>query len=311
MKKKLSILLAVLVVFIFGSVTTTFAKTKTSTKQNKKVARVEAIYNRYDNTDSKIIYTGDWGSESNWKWYNNSIQYAKSENASVSFGFYGTSFKVISDCENDRPNNISISIDNSPNSTFSEYSSSENQNVSVYEKDGLTLGIHIVTITCSDDNWTIDAVDIDTSGYLVKLAAGISLNKTIDSLSLNGSNSTDTLVASVGTGTATIMATIKGTKLSATCVVTVTDDNPTPTPVGNRATLIINMVNGDRKEYDLSASELSAFLKWYDDRSKGTAIAYYTFTLPSTGPYLTKKDYIAFDKIDDYQVREYNSTTGN
>lgn len=112
-------------------------------------------------------------------------------------------------------------------------------------------------------------------------------------------------VTGVKAGSATITATTAdGSNLSANCAVTVTDTTSTS---GNRGTLTIDMNNGMIKQYDLSASELSNFLTWYDSKSKGTAISYYVFNIPTTGPYITKKDYISFDKIDDFEVQEYNS----
>lgn len=81
---------------------------------------------------------------------------------------------------------------------------------------------------------------------------------------------------------------------------------PDPAPTtGNRATLTINMVNGSTKQYDLSEDELNSFLSWYNGMTNPLSAQCYTFNNPITGPYLNNKDYIPFNKIDDFKVQEY------
>lgn len=79
----------------------------------------------------------------------------------------------------------------------------------------------------------------------------------------------------------------------------------TVTP-GDGATLDITMVTGEIKEYSLTADELGAFLTWYDSRSGGAAKAYYIFNHKNNvSPYKTIKEYISYDKISSFEVKEY------
>lgn len=76
---------------------------------------------------------------------------------------------------------------------------------------------------------------------------------------------------------------------------------------GNKAILEIAMVNGTEKEYDLTVAELQSFLTWYDGRSDGTGKAYYTFIKKvNIKPFISRKEYIAFDKILSFEVKDYN-----
>lgn len=88
---------------------------------------------------------------------------------------------------------------------------------------------------------------------------------------------------------------------------TLTDEPTPPGHIGNIATLILTMTNGDDKVYSLSLIELDSFLTWYDSKSDGTGRAYYVFTKSeSISPYVSVKDYISFDKISSFEVKEYN-----
>lgn len=76
---------------------------------------------------------------------------------------------------------------------------------------------------------------------------------------------------------------------------------------GNKAILEITLTSGQIKEYDLTAEELSKFLKWYDDRSNGIGKLYFSINNKSNiKPYLSRKEYIQFDKIYSFEVKDYN-----
>jgi hypothetical protein len=77
-------------------------------------------------------------------------------------------------------------------------------------------------------------------------------------------------------------------------------------PAGADATICITMVTGEIKEYHLEADIKQDFLTWYDDRSNGSGKAYYTFTKDTTGGFLSRKEYLSFDKISSFEVMEYN-----
>ncbi|WP_127580789.1 Kelch repeat-containing protein [Paenibacillus koleovorans] len=77
-------------------------------------------------------------------------------------------------------------------------------------------------------------------------------------------------------------------------------------PVVNRALLVITLVSGLEKEYDLSMTEVNAFIDWYNNRAEGIGTEVYTinktFNLAS---FLSRKDYITFSKIETFEVSEY------
>ncbi len=81
----------------------------------------------------------------------------------------------------------------------------------------------------------------------------------------------------------------------------------TPTaPAINPGILEITMTNGQIKEYDMTGNELQDFLTWYETRSGGTGKAYFAFTKKNNiKPFLSRKEYIAYDKISSFEVKEY------
>lgn len=76
---------------------------------------------------------------------------------------------------------------------------------------------------------------------------------------------------------------------------------------GNSAILEITMTNGTIKEYSLTNTELEAFLTWYDNRSDGIGKSYYLIPKKSNvEPFLSRKEYLSFDKIYSFEVKDYN-----
>ncbi|CAM3633825.1 MULTISPECIES: hypothetical protein [Saccharibacillus] len=84
---------------------------------------------------------------------------------------------------------------------------------------------------------------------------------------------------------------------------------PEPEPAENRAILVIEMVNGLEKEYDLPINDINAFLNWYDSRSAGTGSSRFGIDkyLNNKGPFTSRKDYVIFDKILTFSVDEYST----
>jgi|GEM_PF-4622729 len=76
----------------------------------------------------------------------------------------------------------------------------------------------------------------------------------------------------------------------------------------NPGILEVTMTNGQIKEYDLTAIELKSFLTWYDNSSTGMDKAYYIFVKKNNiKPFLSRKEYIAYDKISSFEVKEYTN----
>jgi len=88
---------------------------------------------------------------------------------------------------------------------------------------------------------------------------------------------------------------------------------PSPQPeqsAAGRAILIITMINGMDKEYDLSMTEVNAFISWYDAKDVGSGPAKYAFTKTwNKGPFKARTEYVIFDKILTFEVNEYDGAT--
>ena len=86
---------------------------------------------------------------------------------------------------------------------------------------------------------------------------------------------------------------------------------PQEAPVAaGKALLVITMTNGLEKEYDLTMTEVNAFISWYDSKSSGNGQGYYTFNKTfHLGPFLSRVDYITYDKIQNFEVMQYQTTT--
>jgi hypothetical protein len=131
----------------------------------------EAGWRRYDDNDSRFIYTGNWVAYSNTPAYNGIAHYiTNTDNGTINFKFYGSKLRIISALYATYSDKISIIIDGN-----TEYFSVVGNTVLqalVYEKLNLSNSIHNVTITkinngsYKNDFW-FDAIDIDSTGYLV------------------------------------------------------------------------------------------------------------------------------------------------
>lgn len=82
------------------------------------------------------------------------------------------------------------------------------------------------------------------------------------------------------------------------------DSTPT-TPTGtNTALLKVTMLTGDIMEYEVTDDQLSSFTDWYGG---GAAISP-TFAISKAynlGPFLSRTDYLVYNKIVDFEVLEY------
>lgn len=77
-------------------------------------------------------------------------------------------------------------------------------------------------------------------------------------------------------------------------------------PQGANATIYITMVTGEIKEYHVNSDIKLDYLSWYDNRSNGSGKAYYTFTKATTGGFVSRNEYLSFDKISSFEIMEYN-----
>ncbi|MHA2856974.1 hypothetical protein ACXZ7E_23435 [Paenibacillus lautus] len=80
---------------------------------------------------------------------------------------------------------------------------------------------------------------------------------------------------------------------------------------GERALLRLILLNGIDREYDLSMTEVNAFINWYEERANGVGTAMYGINKYNNnkGPFVNRKDYVFYDKIITFEVNSYNSGT--
>ncbi|MED1915612.1 hypothetical protein P4V64_09870 [Bacillus thuringiensis] len=84
------------------------------------------------------------------------------------------------------------------------------------------------------------------------------------------------------------------------------EPEPEPTPTGNDALLVIKMISGLEKEFELTAAEIEDFINWYNNRADGNGKEIYMFEKDfNMGPFTARKDYVAFSKIQSFEVMEY------
>jgi hypothetical protein len=82
--------------------------------------------------------------------------------------------------------------------------------------------------------------------------------------------------------------------------------NPEKPISSNKALLVVTMSDEIQKEYDLSMDEINAFITWYNTRATGTGLPHYIFNKDfNLGPFQSRKDYLVFDKIQNFEVMEY------
>ncbi|MBD8840367.1 discoidin domain-containing protein [Paenibacillus sp. FSL K6-4396] len=135
-----------------------------------QIKEPEAGWRRYDDTHSGFKYTGSWYKVTGDKYFNGSVNVTTkaADNNYVSFSFYGTKIRIISDIAQDRHSDNTITVDSVTESFNTYKSGTAVLNAIVYEKTNLTLGFHTVTITVGHNrtNFIMDAIDINESGYL-------------------------------------------------------------------------------------------------------------------------------------------------
>lgn len=130
----------------------------------QQLATPETGWRRYDDTDSRFLYSSNLTHSSGGAWYNGTFHQAVGV-GSIDFKFHGTKLRIIS-AKGSRSNNIKITIDGI------DYSYSEAGTLTykalVFEQLNLSMGVHTVRIENQTTNaFALDAIDLDDMGYLV------------------------------------------------------------------------------------------------------------------------------------------------
>jgi hypothetical protein len=129
----------------------------------------ETGWRRYDDTDGRILYTGTLSKvTSSSGQYNSSYTQSNTNGSTISFKFYGTKIRILSNYYSDKSNSIDVYIDGVRIDNFSEYfNGSAVLQCLVYEKTGLALGNHTIKLVNNTTSYMmLDAIDIDDTGYL-------------------------------------------------------------------------------------------------------------------------------------------------
>ncbi|PJI09331.1 MULTISPECIES: Ig-like domain-containing protein [Clostridium] len=201
-----------------------------------------------------------------------------------------------------------------------KWTSSDKSIATVDENGKITAvkeGTATITATTQDGSNLSSSCTVTVAG-----ATTISLNKTSDLIDIGGNDtltatvnpanigvtwsSSDSSIATVdangnvkgiSAGTAVItVATADGKKVS--CTVTVKDQEP------SKSKLTLYMNDKTIREFYLTQDEIDAFIDWYNSKSAGdvTVQPYYVFNVSVPGKSSTKKSYVWFMKIENFEV---------
>lgn len=304
----------------------------------QQLTSAEEGWQRIDDSDSKIQYTGTWLNVLNSSLYNGSSRYnySSENNKSIKFKFIGSKIRLIQ-YRNGWCNNCSVKVDGIERGTIELLPGGNNYQTLTFELL-LEQGLHQVEIYGGSKNYfNLDAIDIDDNGYLIDPAQNVTVPTNLVATQNNSQIDLSWNAVTNATGYNIKRATTSGGPYTtiATNIATTTyadtsvENNVTyyyvvsaingeiESPNSNevsasviidntRALLSITMINGAIKEYDLSITEVTNFINWFDARENGTGKAYYTFTkIPSIQPYKTRLEYIIFDKINYFEVNSY------
>lgn len=276
MKKftKLSFLLVFVLSIFFGfSVSNTYAAAL-----GEQLNKPEDGWTRYPANSSFLNYISGWDHLTDEK---AKIAYSGAKTGGtgeLEFNFKGTGLRLLTAVNYSYSKKVAVSIDGnveyfSPhNETVRDY----NYNILMYEKNDLAMGIHQVKI------WTVEP-STNTLGNDYRLYSidvfGELTDEEPGSTEPTNPEEPDT-----------------------------PEEPSNPEPTGDRAILVITMVNGLEKEYDLSMSEVNSFIDWYDAKDAGSGLSKYAIDKHNNniGPFSSRTDYVIFNNILTFEVNAYN-----
>jgi len=257
----------------------------------------------------------------------------------ISFSFKGTKLRLLLATPSVTVSGNTITIDgvtsNIHNFTGPSYS------MLAFSKEGMDDKEHQVTININNSPFGFDAIDIDENGYLVdtSLVRNLQAESGDSKVTLNwstvigatgynvkrstkpggpyttvannvyGTTYTDTTVTN-GTTYYYVVTAIKSGAAESGNSNEASGTPQAPATNQNRALLVITLVSGLEKEYDLPITEVNNFVTWYNDRAAGIGKEVYTINKEfNKANFLTRKDFIAFDKIETFEINEYTPVT--
>ncbi len=76
-------------------------------------------------------------------------------------------------------------------------------------------------------------------------------------------------------------------------------------PINHKVLLVITMVTGEQKEYEMTTDKINDFIAWYNSKAASSPI-YMIEKDYNKASFTARKDYIAYDQISNFEVNEYN-----
>ncbi len=280
-----------------------------------KLFSPEDGWNRFDDRDPKLVYSGDQSQWSRWddttqETWNRTETFVSKKN-SITIKFYGSKIRLIGHKGYVRAKeNFSVVLDD-VETICNVYSPVSFGSRIFYENKNLESANHTLVINYPDaaaDNFGFDCLDTDgvlLDAHIPYLISAIPEDNIVTlnwelvadatsyivkrSLTPGGPYTTITITSAitysdtnVTNGTtyyyvvSAVANEIESENSNEASATTTASTSPEKPPVeGSNAILEIIMTNGQIKEYDLTSAELQSFLTWYDSKSGGAAKAYH------------------------------------
>ncbi|NFN94447.1 Ig domain-containing protein [Clostridium botulinum] len=300
----------------------------------EQLLQPEDGWKRYDDTNENIIYSGNGWNNSTFFTDGRFGQTTKvcvnpNNETTIKFKFKGSKLRTYGAGYSTMYSHNIISIDGIKHNMANWSDISNNVIGCSFEIRDLQYKDHIVTIEYGgSERIYLDSIDIDDTGYLVdpnSSASSISLDKssltlkegntnkltattTPSAIDIEWSSSDDTIatvdengkVTGVKEGTCTVTAKIKGTDLTADCIVTVTKEDivePEEPSIEN-GSLYIEMIDGNIKRAD--KSQIEKFKKWFISRDLDETESPIFKITNAKG----NAEYLVHDKVVGFEIRE-------
>ncbi|MGC6175512.1 LamG-like jellyroll fold domain-containing protein [Lacrimispora sp. 38-1] len=146
----------------------------------------------------------------------------------------------------------------------------------------------------------------DATSYIVKRSTTAGGPYTTIATGITGTTYTDTGVTNGTTYYYVVTAIINGSEGWNSNEASATPQASTDQPTGNKALLVISMVTGERKEYEMTADKINNFVTWYNSKAASSP-TYVIEKEYNKASFTARKDYIAYEQISNFEVNEYNN----
>ncbi len=173
----------------------------------------------------------------------------------------------------------------------------------------------ITSVTAGDQQATLK-VDQASSGSSYTIYYGSDASNYTNTINVQADTYGNLIVPNLTNGTTYFFAVTTSTNgtqsaKSNQVSVTLSKSEPTPTPVEpdskDKAILVVTMINGLEKEYDLPMKDVNQFISWYDAKDAGKGPARFEIKKYNNniGPFSKRTDSVIFNNILSFEVNEY------